>query len=69
MINIEDLPRLESLSPVKDIEAYDMTILENKKPDKVLTTLKCSSSAIIKAGSDSRSETMWTGSGCRYINQ
>ncbi|CAD6995313.1 unnamed protein product [Ceratitis capitata] len=38
MIDLEYLPRLESLSPVKDLEAYHMTILEPDKNQMELQT-------------------------------
>ncbi|XP_039966056.1 uncharacterized protein LOC120778326 [Bactrocera tryoni] len=67
MIDLDYLPRLESLSPVKDIEA----ILENKEPDKSITVVKSLNSGNEKSwqSADNQHNIMPDLTGCRYISQ
>lgn len=71
MIGLEDLPRLESLSPVKDMEAYHMTILENKEPDKSTTLMKSLNSCNEKGWQSAGNQRNYMSelNGCRYISQ
>nr|XP_036217509.1 segmentation protein cap'n'collar isoform X3 [Bactrocera oleae] len=71
MIGLEDLPRLESLSPVKDMEAYHMTILENKEPDKRSTLMKSLNSCNEKGWQSAGNQRNYMSelNGCRYISQ
>lgn len=71
MIDLEDLPRLESLSPIRDVEAYHMTILDNKEPDKSTELMKSLNSCNEKdwQNTGNQQNFMPELNGCRYISQ
>ncbi|XP_049304194.1 segmentation protein cap'n'collar isoform X3 [Bactrocera dorsalis] len=71
MIDLDYLPRLESLSPIKDIEAYHTTILENKEPDKSTTVMKSLNLDNENSwqSADNQRNIMPDLTGCLYISQ